>query len=811
MELGSPHGLNTRTRTRGSRRSDDVPGTPGTSGAPSTPLPHLNDLHTPASTRRGRATTGRHFTPGGPNSNHLNTPRSNLISHHHIGSFTTPRRGNETPNRTPEQSGALSQLVSPSTQSNIYPTGPNSFANYTPKSVKPKQTSESPEKAPVVGRIVKVFKGLPFSHNFELEQRIGEGTFSTVYLASRRDKDVKIALKHLVPTSKPSRIVMETSCMRSAAGHQNVIRLLGMWRVGGDIVLAMPYIKHSKFSDLIFMMDLSEIQDYIGNLLAALEHIHHLGIIHRDIKPSNFLYDRQQRRYALVDFGLAQNQSDLTSTDPPVENKGSKRKLSDICLDSAKRHRGANYQEKRLSYVTDKVDPVGVLESADNKLNRSPKARILRDFKLVRRSPRKTASPHKTEQQPPSQVQTDSPNLTPRKRLRLQMTPKNGSKSPSETTTPSVVRSLQPIRQSPRKHSSLSRPGTGFSKLTITANSILGGGSGSVGSVINAPHHPHHHPYYTSTPSPSSLTRTPSFTMLEPTSCYNTNGTLQHSQLSQSTTDSTMQQARTPLLCASITSACCSSSATPAALTMLPTKLCQLQKQQQHHEHRHKQLSHKHHHHPSPSVGGSGSSSPAYANHCYCVGRAVVCSVCLSLAHMHAPRAGTPGFRPPEVLLKHANQTTAIDLWAVGVILLSVLSRSYPFFRAPDDMTALAELTVLFGSGPVRELAKKLGRKLVTSLESEAMDLAVVCRELSVRERKDDEQASPNKTATEDEDGDEEGRRQQQQSTTKPSRPHYVTDGGVSLLTGLLTLDHTKRLTAAGALKHSYFKGAKIN
>lgn len=178
---------------------------------------------------------------------------------------------------------------------------------------------------------------------------------------------------------------------------------------------------------------------------------------------------------------------------------------------------------------------------------------------------------------------------------------------------------------------------------------------------------------------------------------------------------------------------------------------------------------------------------------------------------MHAPRAGTPGFRPPEVLLKHANQTTAIDLWAVGVILLSVLSRSYPFFRAPDDMTALAELTVLFGSGPVRELAKKLGRKLVTSLESEAMDLAMVCRELSVRERKDDEQASPNKTATEDEDGDEEGRRQQQQSTTKPSRPHYVTDGGVSLLTGLLTLDHTKRLTAAGALKHSYFKGAKIN
>ena len=32
----------------------------------------------------------------------------------------------------------------------------------------------------------------------------------------------------------------------------------------------------------------------------------------RDIKPSNFLYDRAERKYALVDFGLAQYQVDLT-------------------------------------------------------------------------------------------------------------------------------------------------------------------------------------------------------------------------------------------------------------------------------------------------------------------------------------------------------------------------------------------------------------------------------------------------------------------------------------------------------------------
>ena len=95
---------------------------------------------------------------------------------------------------------------------------------------------------------------------------------------------------------------------------------------------------------------------------------------------------------------------------------------------------------------------------------------------------------------------------------------------------------------------------------------------------------------------------------------------------------------------------------------------------------------------------------------------------------MHAPRAGTPGFRPPEVLLKYPNQTTSVDMWAVGVILISILSRSYPFFRAPDDMTALAELCVVFGSSVVKEAARRYGRNLLVSVQSEPVNLKRMCR-----------------------------------------------------------------------------------
>lgn len=44
--------------------------------------------------------------------------------------------------------------------------------------------------------------------------------------------------------------------------------------------------------------------------------------------------------------------------------------------------------------------------------------------------------------------------------------------------------------------------------------------------------------------------------------------------------------------------------------------------------------------------------------HCKCYGKASICNICLVRKAMEAPRAGTPGFRPPEVLLKHPHQTT---------------------------------------------------------------------------------------------------------------------------------------------------------
>eukprot|EP01112_Ceratiomyxa_fruticulosa_P008393 TRINITY_DN2176_c0_g1_i2.p1 TRINITY_DN2176_c0_g1~~TRINITY_DN2176_c0_g1_i2.p1 ORF type:complete len:235 (+),score=42.19 TRINITY_DN2176_c0_g1_i2:778-1482(+) len=101
-----------------------------------------------------------------------------------------------------------------------------------------------------------------------------------------------------------------------------------------------------------------------------------------------------------------------------------------------------------------------------------------------------------------------------------------------------------------------------------------------------------------------------------------------------------------------------------------------------------------------------------------------------SLSKPVASRAGTRGFRPPEVLMKYHKQTTAIDIWSVGVILLSVLSGRYPFFCSPDDLTGLAEIMAICGSDGLEACALSLGKRLQSSQKIPFTDWKELCLKL---------------------------------------------------------------------------------
>lgn len=52
-----------------------------------------------------------------------------------------------------------------------------------------------------------------------------------------------------------------------------------------------------------------------------------------------------------------------------------------------------------------------------------------------------------------------------------------------------------------------------------------------------------------------------------------------------------------------------------------------------------------------------------------------------------------------------------VDIWASGIIMLSILSNCCNFFSSPDDMTALAEIMTIFGTEELKRIASQLGRK----------------------------------------------------------------------------------------------------
>ncbi|KAK4097047.1 kinase-like protein [Parathielavia hyrcaniae] len=81
-----------------------------------------------------------------------------------------------------------------------------------------------------------------------------------------------------------------------------------------------------------------------------------------------------------------------------------------------------------------------------------------------------------------------------------------------------------------------------------------------------------------------------------------------------------------------------------------------------------------------------------------------------------ANRAGTRGFRAPEVLFKCTEQTTKIDVWSVGVILLTILSRRFPFFNSADDVEAMIEIATIFGRRRMQSTALLHGCMLETSI-----------------------------------------------------------------------------------------------
>ncbi|XP_063741423.1 cell division cycle 7-related protein kinase isoform X1 [Eleginops maclovinus] len=551
---------------------------------------------------------------------------------------------------------------------------------------------------------------------FRIIDKIGEGTFSSVFLGEAQMHDGRremFALKHLIPTSHPTRIAAELQCLTVAGGEESVMGATYCFRKEDHVVIVMPYMEHQAIVDIIGSLTFEEVRLYIYHLMKALKHVHQFGIIHRDIKPNNFLFNRKSKMYALVDFGLAQGTAD-----------------TQIELLKVVRQRAA----QKGGGSTGKQD-----------------------------TPQRSKAP---------------------------------PRPPPKTTTTTVSTSLPPRPSTTLPHSS-SSSSTTFSSAT---RRVLVKKARSV-----------------STTAPTSASR------------------------SKHTKDlSGLRKQPRPVFGERNLNSCTPAAATTKPAAIKAETLIQLVKSSKTEDPANRKYTAAGRG-PLPVRTQSSTQKPQRAvqqgHTCNCYQTDRVCNICMSRKQQVAPRAGTPGFRAPEVLTKCPNQGTAIDVWSAGVILLSLLSGRYPFFKASDDLIALTQIMTIRGSRETIQAAKAFGKSVACSRDLPRQDLRTLCETLRGRRPSPDE-VTPLPEANKDSStachhniqdatpthrpSVQHGAGESPLSSTLPEEPRdsetdckvevdergwdRVPDEAYHLLDRLLDLNPATRITAAQALQHPLFK-----
>ncbi|XP_010078003.1 PREDICTED: cell division cycle 7-related protein kinase [Pterocles gutturalis] len=524
--------------------------------------------------------------------------------------------------------------------------------------------------------IEKLYEAVPQLVNvFKIKEKIGEGTFSSVYLATAQlqtGREEKMALKHLIPTSHPLRIAAELQCLTVAGGQDNVMGVKYCFRKNDHVVIVMPYLEHESFLDILNSLSFEEVREYMFNLFKALRRIHHFGIVHRDVKPSNFLYNRQLKEYALVDFGLAQGTPDT-------------------------------------------------------------KIELL-----------KTA--HSEDQQ--GSCSQNNPTVA------------LGSGVSVSVTAPKQIAQPSASQAADKRSSSLSK---------IQIKQGRGGKDSVHHSVQRSVFGERNFNVYSSTYQENSSTKL-----------------IKQSKMIDVSSRKLVTKKK-----------------------IISTKTV------------------------SNGASRKAASGCLSSLTCGCYATDRVCSVCLSRCQQVAPRAGTPGFRAPEVLTKCPTQTTAIDMWSAGIVFLSLLSGRYPFYKASDDLTALAQIMTVRGSRETIQAAKTFGKSVLCTQVVPAQNLRTLCEKLrgtsssckrsqgEVPSKSVHDSALPvavDKLCAPETLGkqiqhlksSQEGDGALEMKVTDMKGWDQVPDEAYDLLDKLLDLNPATRITAKEALLHPFFKDLRL-
>jgi len=147
--------------------------------------------------------------------------------------------------------------------------------------------------------------------NYIQLEKLGEGTYATVFKGRSRTTNEIVALKEIhldAEEGTPSTAIREISLMKELK-HVNIVRLHDVIHTETKLVLIFEYCEQDlkKYMDQHGdrgALDPNTVRSFMYQLLKGTAFCHENQVLHRDLKPQNLLINRKGE-LKLGDFGLA--------------------------------------------------------------------------------------------------------------------------------------------------------------------------------------------------------------------------------------------------------------------------------------------------------------------------------------------------------------------------------------------------------------------------------------------------------------------------------------------------------------------------
>ncbi|MGU9857907.1 serine/threonine-protein kinase [Pseudomonas sp. LF245] len=151
---------------------------------------------------------------------------------------------------------------------------------------------------------------------YDIHGEIGEGAMASVYLATQRSLERKVALKVMAAAlaADPQfceRFLREGKTL-ARLSHPHTVTIHDIGNVGELYYMAMEYLPNGTLKERIAAgMTPEQGVTLIRQIASALGYAHAQGLVHRDVKPANILF-RADGTAVLSDFGIAKSLDDRT-------------------------------------------------------------------------------------------------------------------------------------------------------------------------------------------------------------------------------------------------------------------------------------------------------------------------------------------------------------------------------------------------------------------------------------------------------------------------------------------------------------------